>query len=481
MVPAFVCEYFHKVITWRKFAASIFTLNGQEDRMAEIKVKRGYNLSLAGKPDSQVVEGPYPRQVAIRPSDLGDLKLRVLVKEGDAVSIGSPLIEWKGNPDLKITSPAGGKVAEVRRGDRRKLLQVIVDVEPNEKSVDFGAVSLARATREEVLSKILSSGLFAKIRQHPFARIADPTSTPKGIFVSGVSTTPIGLDLNLVVSGQGESLNAGLMALSKLTSGKVHLSRPAQGPSAAELSSAKGAELHTVSGKHPAGSAPLQAYYVDRVRPGEVAWYVDIQDVISIGKLMQTGKLTTDRIVALTGPGVSAAHRKHYRTRAGVMAGTLLSGKLAAGEQRVISGDILTGQKIGEQEPIGFFDTQITVVPEGRKRELLGWLMPGLSKYSYSRTFLSSLKPASTEWEVDTNLHGGHRACIQCGYCNDVCPTEVLALPTWKAVSYGDLEEAEQLGITDCIGCGLCTYVCPSKIEIDSILASGLAKIQKEG
>ena len=449
--------------------------------MAEINVKRGYNLSLAGKPDSQLAEGPFPKQVAIRPSDLGGLKLRVLVKDGDPVQVGTPLMELKTNPDIKFTSPAGGKVAEVRRGDRRKLLQIIVDVDTNEKSVDFGSLSPASASREQVLSQLLRSGLFAKIRQHPFARIASPTDLPKGIFVSGVSTSPHGPDLNLVVNGQGEALSAGLMALAKLTSGKVHLSRPAKGNVAPELSSAKGAELHTVSGKHPAGSAALQAYYVDRVRPGEVIWYLDIQEVIAIGKLMQTGKASFDRVVALAGNGVSPAGRKHYRTRAGVMAGLLLQGKLAAGEQRIISGDILTGAKIAESEPVGFFDSIVTVVPEGRHREILGWLLPGLNKYSYSRTFLSALKPATTEWEVDTNLHGGHRACIQCGYCNDVCPTDVLALPTWKAVSYGDLEEAEQLGITDCIGCGLCTYVCPSKIEIDGIIESGLVKIQKEG
>ncbi|MBY0585542.1 Na(+)-translocating NADH-quinone reductase subunit A [bacterium] len=449
--------------------------------MAEIKVKRGYNLHLAGKSDAQVVDAPFPKQVAIRPSDLGELKLRVLVKDGDPVQVGSPLMELKSNPDIKFTSPAGGKVAEVRRGDRRKLLQIIINVEPNEQSVDFGTTSLPTASREQVLGKLLASGLFAKIRQHPFARMASPTDTPKGIFVSGFSSAPMGIDLNLAVAGKGEALNAGLAALAKLTSGRVHLSKPARGTVAPEITSATSVESHSVSGKHPAGSAPLQAYYIDRVRAGEVIWYVDIQDVIAIGKLMQTGKISSERIVSLAGPGIAPAHRKHYRTRAGVMVGILLSGKLVAGEQRIISGDILTGSKIADSEPIGFFDSQITVVPEGRQREILGWLLPGLDKHSYSRTFLSALKPPSTEWQVDTNLHGGHRACIQCGFCNDVCPTEVLALPTWKAVSYGDLEEAEQLGITDCIGCGLCTYVCPSKIEIDSILEAGLAKIQKEG
>jgi Na+-transporting NADH:ubiquinone oxidoreductase subunit A len=449
--------------------------------MAEIKVKRGYNLNLAGKPDSQIVDGPFPKQVSIRPADLGELKLRVLVKEGDPVQIGTPLMELKLLPEVKFTSPAGGKVLEVRRGDRRKLLQIIVQVDANEKGIDFGTLNLSSATRDQVMQHLLKSGLFAKIRQHPYGRLASPSDTPKGIFVSGVSTSPHGPDINLIVSGQGEALSAGLTALSKVTSGKVHLSRPSRGKVAPELSSAKGAELHTVSGKHPAGSAPLQAYYIDRVRPGEVIWYLDIQDVLAIGKLVQTGKLTGERIVALAGNGVSAGSRKHYRTRAGIMAGLLLQGKLAAGEQRIISGDILTGAKIADGEPLGFYDSMLTVVPEGRKREILGWLLPGLNKYSYSRTFLSSLKPASTEWEVDTNLHGGHRACIQCGYCNDVCPTEVLALPTWKAVAYGDLEEAEQLGITDCIGCGLCTYVCPSKIEVDGIIESGLVKIQKEG
>jgi Na+-transporting NADH:ubiquinone oxidoreductase subunit A len=191
--------------------------------------------------------------------------------------------------------------------------------------------------------------------------------------------------------------------------------------------------------------------------------------------------LSGERIIALAGNGVAAAERKLYRTRVGVLANQLTNGKLNTGEQRLISGDVLTGQRITADDPVGLYDDQLTVIPEGRLRQFIGWMLPGSDKYSYSRAFLSATKPADTEWSVDTNLHGGHRACIQCGYCNDVCPTDVMVLPTWKAVSYGDLEEAEKFGITDCAGCGLCTYVCPSKIEIDSLLHEGLAKIQKEG
>lgn len=448
--------------------------------MAEIQVKRGYNLNLSGKPDQSIVDGPFPQRVAIRPADFGTLiKLRVLVKEGDKVSTGTPLMEDKGTPEIKFTSPATGTVLEVKRGERRALLQITIQTSTEEAFAPLGAFSATSSSADEVLSALLKSGLYARIRQHPYSKIPDPKVMPKGIFVSGLSTRPLGADPSVIVAGQGEALNAGLAALSRIA--PVHLTRPASGKVAPELTNAKHAQLHTVRGKHPAGSAAVQIFYIDRVRPGETAWYLNIQDVLAIGRLALTGKLSGERIIALAGDGVTAGGRKLYRTRHGVVAEVLTAGKLGTGEQRLVSGDVLSGRKISASEPIGFYDDMLSVIPEGRKRELLGWLMPGANKYSYSSTFLSALAPADKEWSVDTNLHGGHRACIQCGYCNDVCPTDVLPLPTWKAVSYGDLEEAEQLGIADCVSCGLCTYVCPSKIEIDQFIHDGLVKIQKEG
>lgn len=450
--------------------------------MAEIAVQRGYNLRLAGKPEPVIQDADFPRKVAIRPTEFPLLKLRVLVKEGDRVQTGTPLMEVKLQPEIKFTSPASGTVSEVRRGPRRLHEQITVDVSEREEFVEFGPLNPATATREQIVAHLLRSGLWPRLRQHPFARVPHPSDKPKGIFVSGFCTTPLGLDPNVVVRGQGEALQVGFAALARLTDGKVHVGVSAGEPAAAsELTSLKGVELHRVTGAHPAGNPVVQAFYIDRVRPGEVAWYLDIQDVIVVGKLCQTGRLSGERVYALSGNGVAPRHRRYYRSRFGVVSSILTDGKLDPCEQRVISGDILTGEKIAADQCVGFFDDMLTVVPEGRKRHWLGWLAPGRDKYSYSRTFLSALAPKDESFGVDTNLHGGHRACIQCGYCNDVCPTDVFALPTWKAVSYGDIEEAEKLGITDCVGCGLCTYVCPSKIEIDSILEEGLVKIQKEG
>lgn len=450
--------------------------------MADVVVPRGYDLRLAGKPEPIVQDVGIPRRIGFSPTPFPNLKLRVLVKEGDWVQTGAPLLEAKLQPEIKFSSTATGTVAEVRRGERRVLEQITIDVAEREEFVSFGPLNPATASRDEVRTLLLTSGLWPRLRQHPYSRIPHPKDDPKGIFVSATSTAPLGVDPTIAVRGQGDALQAGFAALAKLTSGKVHVGVAADaGSPTPEIAGLTGVELHTVRGRHPAGDAAVQAFYIDRVRPGEVAWRLELQDVVAIGRLCQTGRLSGERVYALAGNGVAAPHRKCYRTRFGALASTLTAGKLQSGDQRIISGDVLSGERIAPDQPIGFYDTMVTVVPEGRRREWFGWMLPGRDKYSFSRTFLSALAPTDAAFEADTNLHGGRRACIQCGYCNDVCPTDVLPLPTWKAIAYGDLEEAEQLGLVDCVGCGLCTYVCPSKIEIDGVLADGLIALQKEG
>ncbi|QDU59714.1 Na(+)-translocating NADH-quinone reductase subunit A [Planctomycetes bacterium Pan216] len=453
--------------------------------MAEIVIDQGYDLHLAGQPDQAVLDAPLPRRVAVRPPEFYRCKMRPVVQAGDAVKVGTPLLQDKDRPELVVVSPASGTVAEVKRGARRALLEVSVDVAGRDEFEDFGSLAPNVASRQQVRELLLKAGLWPTLRQHPYGRIANPDDIPKGIFVSCFESDPFLPDANVTLEGQEEAFALGVEALKRLTDGAVHLGVEAATRvpcRAIREVRGEGVEKHRIRGPRPASNPAVQAFFVDRVKPGEVIWYLDPQDVAAIGMLVRDGHFPTDKVITLAGTGVKESDRTHYRVRRGTRASDLLDGKLVEGELRVVSGSLLTGTKIDLASCLGFYDSALVVIPEGsNRREFLGWLWPGAKRASWSRAFASALRPESEEFEVDTNLNGGHRACIQSGYCLKVCPTDVQPLFVWKAVSYGDLEEMEQLGITDCVSCGLCTYVCPSKIEIDDYIKRGLEELQKEG
>ena len=450
--------------------------------MAQIALEQGYDLKLTGAPTPTVVDAEFPRRVGLRPPEFRGVKWRPLVDEGADVRTGTPLLEHRGRPEIVLVSPATGKVAELKRGERRVLLEVAIDVSGGDEFEDSGSIDPASVDGEAVRSLLLRGGVWPLLRQHPFAKIADPAEKPKAIFVSGVASEPFQPDPAWILQGEEAAFQLGLDALGKLTDGKVHLTTRADSSHACRaLSDARNVERHAIEGAHPSGHAAVQAFRIDRVKPGEVIWYLNAADALTIGRLCRDGHFPPERTVALAGAGIGAEHRQLYRTRAGVTLETLVEGKLEPGDQRLISGGVLTGAAVSASSPLGFFDHLVTAIPEGRRRDFLGWLRPGADKYSWSRTFLSALAPKEKTFVQDTNLNGGERACIQSGYCLKVCPTDVQPLFVWKAVSYGDIEEAEELGILDCVDCGLCTYVCPSKIEIGSIIRRGLDQMEKEG
>ena len=450
--------------------------------MAQLVVHQGYDLKLVGKPASTIVDAPLAQRVAVRPPDFRGLRPRLLVERGAAVKVGTPVLQSKTHPEILLVSPAAGTVAEIRRGARRALLEVVIEVAEREEYEDFGSLAPATASRDEIRSLLLRGGLWPMLRQHPFAKIAQPQDTPKAIFVTAVETEPFAADPASLLEGQGEDLQLGMLALQKLTDGQVHLTTAANAEGLEQLlAGVIGVERHTISGPHPAGHPAVHAFYVDRLKPGEIIWYLNAWQVALIGQLCRQGRFPTERIVALAGEGVQPEHRQHYRTRAGAAVEALLADRVATGESRVISGGVLTGANVGPQGHLGYHDAVLSAVPEGRRREVLGWMMPGANKYSWSRTFVGALAPADKEHSVDTNQQGSERACVQSGYCLEVCPLDLLPVFVWKAVHYDDLEEAEKLGILDCFECGLCTYVCPSKIDINGIIRQGLDRIEKEG
>jgi Na+-transporting NADH:ubiquinone oxidoreductase subunit A len=449
------------------------------DIVANIKISKGHTLPITGRPEPRITDAPRPSQIAIQPSDFRYLRPRLLVSEGDLVKTGTPLIEDKDDTRVRFVSPGTGKVSSIHYGERRRILEVIVELSGEEQFEEAAALSpedARKLDRSSIIKNLLSGGLWPAVRQRPFARIANPDDTPTAIFINGMPTEPFDANPNSFLVGMEDRFQLGIDLLSKLTDGKVHLCAGA-GASAKALTQARNCERHQISGQYPAGLPAVQIYHVAPPAAEEVVWYLSTQDVVAIADLLTSGKFPTERIVSLAGPG--AKERTYLRTRLGASVESLSANKVEDGEQRYISGGVLTGRKLAATGFLGIYDSMLFVLPEGRQREFLGFLRPGEDRYSSSRAFVSTLFPDSPH-AMDTNKRGSLRNFVLSEAYEDICAVDIMPQFLAKSVLAGDIEETEQHGILDCAECGLCTFVCPSKIEVGAIIRQGIDDIVKE-
>jgi Na+-transporting NADH:ubiquinone oxidoreductase subunit A len=444
-----------------------------------IKLRKGLNIRLAGKAEKILLPEVTVTRFGVRFADFPGLVARLEVQEGDRVMAGSVLFHDKAAPEVKYVSPVSGVVREIIRGDKRVLVEVVIDQEGNEK-INFGAADPLKLTREEVTSKLQQSGLWPVLRQRPYHIVARPGVVPRDIFISAFDTAPLAPDIDFALTNiHGGHLQSGINALSGLTSGKIHISTEAGGSRVTEMKNLKNVVFHQFSGPHPAGNPGIQIHHIAPVSKGEVVWTVDLQDVVSIGRLFDTGFYDRERIIALAGPGVQ--HRNYHRITPGASVSGILKGNLAEGKWRIISGNVLTGKKITPEGSFGFYDNMVTVIPEGDYHELLGWAGPGLKKFSYWRTFVSRLIPQK-EYKIDTNLHGGRRAFVVTGHYEKVLPMDIYPMHLLKAILTGEIEMMENLGIYEVAeeDFALCEYIDPSKTEIQEIIRNGINLMIKE-
>ncbi len=453
--------------------------------VAPIRIRRGMDIRLAGAPAPEVHSLPDPPVVALYPPEFDGVRPRLLVEEGAEVRRGDPLIEDKRNPALKLAAPAGGRVLAVRRGERRAILAIEIERSDREETVDFGAHSIESIdalSREAVLERLLRTGLLALIRQRPFSHMADPENRPAAIFVNGMNTAPFTPDLAVALEGREAAFAAGLRAMARLTDGLVHLCL-AEGAPAPEPPPGERLRVHRFSGPHPAGNTSVHIHHIDPIREGRKVWTVRGEDLVLIGELLLGGALPTHRVIALGGPGVRESERRHLRVRIGSPLGAVLEGRMVPGETRAIAGDALSGRAFAADEGIGWRDTAVTVVPEGRERAFLGWLMPGWRQFSHSRTFLSAWLGRNRRWDHTTNLHGSPRAMILTGLYDRVMPMRILTDFLVRAVLAHDVDEAVRLGLleTDPEDFALPAFLCPSKTDLPGIIRAGLAEAEAEG
>ena len=445
----------------------------------DVKISKGANIKLKGVADRVYGNIQNSTLYAIKPSDFHLVVPKMVVKIGDIVAAGDVLFYDKNNDLIKFTSPVSGVVANIVRGDKRKILEIVVESDLEIKYKEFEKRNLVSLNREVIINDLLLSGLWPLIRQRPFGTVANPNDVPKSIFISGFDSSPLAPDNDFIFHGDTELFQLGLDIITQLSPGTTHLNLDGNSNAAKCFSSAKGVQINNIYGPHPAGNVGVQIHHIDPINKGDIVWCLNPQDVISIARFFKDGKYDASKIIVLTGSKIKKT--RYYRVLQGMSIKDLVKDNLIDGEKRFISGNVLTGTRIKEDGYIGFYDFQVSVIPEGDYNEFLGWLLPGLSKYSLSRTFFSWLS-SKKEYELDSNTHGEERAFVMTGQYEQYMPMDIFPVQLIKAILIEDIELMENLGIYEVHpeDFALCEFACTSKVPVQSIIQRGLDVIKKE-
>ena len=450
--------------------------------MAVHRIKKGLDVPITGAPAQQIEAAAAVETVAVVASDFVGLKPRLRVDVGDVVKRGQPLFEDRKREGVVHTAPGAGTVKAIHRGARRAFISLVIELSEDERAGGAGddehqpfesytGAAVADLSKDQVRDLLVESGLWTALRTRPFSRVPNTSDEPKSIFVTAIDTNPLAPEPEKVLAGHEDDFAAGVAALGKL--GKVFVvTKPG--------SSIKGTD--EFAGPHPAGLVGTHIHTLDPASREHVVWHAGYQDVASIGALFRTGKLDVRRVVALAGPGVRKP--RLLETRVGASIDTVTAGELTDGELRVLSGSVLAGTIAkGEAAYLGRYDNQIAVLAEGRQRDFLGWLTPGMNVWSTMPTFLSGLLPNSKKYPLTTAANGSHRAMVPIGRYEGVMPLDILPTFLLRSLLVGDVERAEALGALelDEEDLALCTVVCPNKQSYGPALRQVLNTIEAEG
>jgi len=458
--------------------------------MADRQIKRGLDVPIAGAPEAGIEAATPVRRVALMADDYVGMKPTMAVAAGDQVKRGQLLFEDKKIPGVRFTAPGAGTVLAVNRGAKRAFQSIVIELTDTEHAgapgndeltafESWSGDSIAAYSREQVKALLLESGLWTALRARPFSRTANPATVPHSVFVTAMDTNPLAPPVEAALDGRMKEFETGLVALSKLTDGKVYLCKR---PKSVPASPHTGVVQQSFVGPHPAGNAGTHIHFLDPVGRNKTVWHIGYQDAIAWGALFMTGKLDITRVISLAGPAVKRP--RNLSTRIGASLDEITAGQLDEGDLRTISGSVLSGRTaMGDIFGyLGRYHNQVSVIPEDRRRELFGWMAPGISLYSITNAFLSSLFPGR-KFDFTTNLHGGRRAIVPIGTYEKVMPLDIQATYLLRALASDDLERIELLGglELDEEDLALCTFVCPSKQEYGPMLRRNLDTLEKEG
>ncbi len=443
-----------------------------------IKIKKGLDIKLKGKATETIVEIPMSDTYGIRPDDIKNLIPKGVIKPGAKVKAGSPLFFDKYNPDIFFTSPVSGELTEIKRGDRRKILEFVVTADKKNEYETFKQASASSLKKEEIIENLKKSGLWTKIIQRPYGIIANSNDTPKAIHISTFDSAPLSTNYNFTLKNDIDNFQEGVNILSKLTSGSLYINLDYKIKNNI-FANIKNAEITNFDGPHPVGNPGIQISKLTPVNKGEIVWQVNPQDVVFIGRLFKTGKYDVSKIIALAGSEVKTP--QYYKVIAGANIKSIVIDNVLSENIRYISGSVLTGTKIKRGDFLGYYDNLITVIPEGNHYDMFGWLLPGFSKYSVSRSFFTWLSPKK-EYALHTNLNGGERAYVLTGEMERVFPMDILPLQLIKAILANDIDAMENLGIYEVVeeDFALCEFIDVSKTNIQDIVNKGIISMIKE-
>ena len=446
----------------------------------DIRIRRGLNLKLKGEAEKTVSEAPKSKFFAIKPTDFHQVTPKMVLKEGASVKAGDVLFYSKYSESVKFVSPVSGTLKEIRRGAKRRILEVIVEADGKDAFKDFGKKDPSSLEADEVKAHLLESGCWPFIKQRPYDIVSHPDDKPKAIFISAYASAPLTADVSYVLEGREKDFQTGIDAIAKLTEGEVHLSVGKN--ETGFLKDVTGVTLHKISGPHPAGNVGVQIHHINPINAGERVWVLNPEDVAIIGSLFNRGTLNLSRTIAVGGSEIK--NPKYYKATIGSQISGYIydAGVKTPDNIRVISGDVLTGQAVAPDGYVGFYSTEITVIPEGKEYRLFGWLpFKDNNIPSMSKTSLSWLFP-NKRYEVNTNLNGEERALVVTGEMERVFPMDIFPMQLIKECMAGNIEKMENLGIYEVApeDFGLIDYTNTSKIEAQDIIREGLDLMIKE-
>lgn len=460
--------------------------------MVNIKITKGLDIPLKGKPEGsvqaliasgQAAPMSAPAQIGLNLSAFDTIKFKLLVKPGDTVKIGDPIAEDKSTPGRLFVSPAAGSIHDIQRGLKRSLQTIVINVARQEEYREFGSLDPQKAAKETIINRLLEAGAFASIRSRPFNVLADPTKTPRSIFVKAIESAPYAPPAELQIMGHEKDFQTGIWALKALTDGPVHLIYR-KGSKSSAFTAAEGVQKHTAEGPHPIGNASVHIQHIDPIRSVEDAvWTLTARDVVAIGYLLNNGRCFIDRVVGIGGSGILTGKTGYFKVRDGYPIAALISGRLEKKWMRLVSGDPLMGNKTTAEEFLGFYHTAFCAIPEHSEREFLHFMGLGIHKYTFSKAYLSGhLDNSKREYDFTTSLHGEHRAFIDSTLYDKVMPLDVPTMLLVKAIMAEDFDLAVTLGLleVDSEDFALPTFVCPSKKEMTEIVKQGLRQYAQE-
>jgi len=439
----------------------------------DIKIKNGLAINIKGASDNIVKKATFPKSISLNPNDFHLVTPKMAVKVGDHLEAGDVVFYSKDNQDVKFCSPVSGNVKDIVRGQKRKITEIIIDSDLSQKSKKFKTSKFENFKREEIIKSLLESGCWPFINQRPYSIIANPSDTPKSIFISAFNTAPIAADIQIVLDDQKNEFSTGIQVLRKLTDGNLNIC--VEKNNQTFINDIKDVVIHNVSGPHPAGNVGVQIHHIDPISSGEKVWTIDPEDVAIIGRFFLTGNYNPLRTIAISGPPVK--HPQYYKTIAGSKLSEIINDAgVSDGLLRYINGDVLSGRSVEKDNYLGFYNNTFSVLREGNHYNMFGWIpfinnkVPSIYKTSFSWLF------PNKKYDLDTNMNGEERAFVVTGEMERVFPMDILPMQLLKECLIGDIEKMENLGIYEVApeDFSLIDYSSSSKIEAQYIIRKGL-------